>query len=252
MMAKRPEKGDYASWQKQQYYEDSLGWATNPLYGWCNKNTKHNGDNYDLNKDGLKVYTTIDTRMQKYAEEAVRKHVGNYLQNAFYMQRPGQRNFPYINSAQEQVQKIIQRNIRQSERYRMLKEAEASEEEIKRSFRTKTEMTVFTYHGEVDTVMTPIDSILHYKSFLRSTLVSIDPTNGYVKAYVGGIDYTNFQYDMAFVGRRQIGSTMKPFVYAMAMEDGLSPEYRVKNVQRTYGGWTAKNGSRAAYGAMMP
>ena len=252
MMASKPDPADYESWQRQQYYEDSLGWATNPLYGWCKKNTKHNGKYYNLYTDGLKVYTTVDTRMQRYAEEAVSQHVAKYLQRIFNGQRAGNAVFPYVGISKQQRDRIVQRNVMQSSRYKQMKEAGATEEEIQAAFRTKTEMTVFTYRGERDTVMTPMDSILYYKSFLRSALVSIDPANGHVKAYVGGMDYKHFQYDMGVVGRRQVGSTMKPFVYSLAMEDGYSPDYTVRNIQRSYGGWTPKNGSKAAYGAMMP
>jgi len=252
MMADKPDPKNYASWQRQKYYEDSLGWADDPLYGWCKKNTKHNGKNYDLYTDGLKVYTTINARMQQYAEEAVRQHVGGYLQAIFNSQRRLTPNFPYVGVSKKTINNILQRNIQQSQRYRAMKEEGASIEEIQKAFHTKTEMTVFTYRGEKDTTMTPIDSILYYKTFLRSSLVSIDPTTGHVKAYVGGIDYKHFQYDMGLVGRRQVGSTMKPFVYSLAMEDGLTPDYKVRNIMRNYGGWTPKNGSRAAYGAMMP
>ena len=252
MMANKPDPSDYQAWQRQQFYEDSLGWATNPLYGWCKKNTKHNGKYYNLYTDGLKIYTTVDTRMQRYAEEAVTQHVAKYLQRIFNGQRHGNAVFPYVGISQKQRDNILQRSVKQSLRYAQMKEAGASDEEIDKAFRTKTEMTVFTYRGERDTLMSPMDSILHYKSFLRSALVSMDPTNGHVKAYVGGLDYTHFQYDMGLVGRRQVGSTMKPFVYSLAMEDGYSPDYTVRNIQRSYGGWTPKNGSKAAYGAMMP
>ena len=253
MMAEKPERSRYASWQRQQFFEDSVNWATNPLYGWCKKNTKHNGKNYNLYTDGLKVYSTVDSRMQTYAEEAMTQHVAKYLQRQFNAQRHSSGGtFPYIGISRQQANNLLQRAVQRSERYRRMKDAGASEEEIEKAFRTRTEMNVFTYHGEVDTTMTPIDSILYYKSFLRSSLVSIDPSNGYVKAYVGGMDFKHFQYDMGVVGRRQVGSTMKPFVYSLAMEDGLTPDYTVLNVQRSYGGWTPRNGSRACYGARMP
>lgn len=249
MMAKRPEKSDYRDWQLQQYYADSLAWANDPLYGWCNKHFKKDGTPYDIYTDGLKIYTTIDSRMQRYAEDAVRGHVGLYLQQQFEKEKAGSANFPYSGrlSAKE-VRRLLYKAMRQSDRYRAMKEAGASEEEIIKAFNTRVPMTIFTYHGDKDTEMTPMDSIRYYKSFLRSGLVSIDPSTGYIKAYVGGLDYTHFQYDMAMVGRRQIGSTMKPFVYTMAMEDGYSPNSTILNVQRSYGGWTPRNGSRARYG----
>lgn len=249
MMAKEPNKADYRAWQQQQYYADSLAWAKDPLYGWCNKNFKKDGTPYDIYVDGLKVYTTIDSRMQRYAEEAVRGHVGLYLQKQFEKERASSPNFPYASSlSTADVKRSLQRAMQQTDRYRLMKQAGASDEEIQKAFNTPVQMTIFTYQGEKDVQMTPMDSIRYYKSFLRSGLVSIDPSNGYVKAYVGGLDYTHFQYDMAMVGRRQVGSTMKPFVYTMAMEDGYTPNSTILNVQRTYGGWTPRNSSRSRYG----
>lgn len=252
MMAEEPRRERYGEGLRQQFYEDSLAWATNPLYGWCKKNTKHNGKCYNLYTDGLKVYTTVDSRMQKYAEDAVASHVVRQLQPIFNRQRGMTSTFPYVGISTAKADALLWRAVRQTPRYSAMKAEGCSDEEIRRAFNTKTEMTIFTYRGERDTLMSPLDSIRHYKSFLRSSLVSIDPLTGYVKAYVGGLDFTHFQYDMALTGRRQVGSTMKPFVYSMAMEDGLTPDYRVRNVMRSYGGWMPKNGSRAAYGAMMP
>lgn len=252
MMAKEPNKADYRAWQQQQYYADSLAWAKDPLYGWCNKNFKKDGTPYDIYVDGLKVYTTIDSRMQRYAEEAVRGHVGLYLQKQFEKERASSPNFPYASSlSSADVKRSLQRAMQQTDRYRLMKQAGASDEEIQKAFNTPVQMTIFTYQGEKDVQMTPMDSIRYYKSFLRSGLVSIDPSNGYVKAYVGGLDYTHFQYDMAMVGRRQVGSTMKPFVYTMAMEDGYTPNSTILNVQRSYGGWTPRNSSRSRYGEMV-
>lgn len=252
MMAKEPNKADYRAWQQQQYYADSLAWAKDPLYGWCNKNFKKDGTPYDIYVDGLKVYTTIDSRMQRYAEEAVRGHVGLYLQKQFEKERASSPNFPYASSlSSADVKRSLQRAMQQADRYRLMKQAGASDEEIQKAFNTPVQMTIFTYQGEKDVQMTPMDSIRYYKSFLRSGLVSIDPSNGYVKAYVGGLDYTHFQYDMAMVGRRQVGSTMKPFVYTMAMEDGYTPNSTILNVQRSYGGWTPRNSSRSRYGEMV-
>lgn len=252
MMAKEPNKADYRAWQQQQYYADSLAWAKDPLYGWCNKNFKKDGTPYDIYVDGLKVYTTIDSRMQRYAEEAVRGHVGLYLQKQFEKERASSPNFPYASFlSSADVKCSLQRAMQQTDRYRLMKQAGASDEEIQKAFNTPVQMTIFTYQGEKDVQMTPMDSIRYYKSFLRSGLVSIDPSNGYVKAYVGGLDYTHFQYDMAMVGRRQVGSTMKPFVYTMAMEDGYTPNSTILNVQRTYGGWTPRNSSRSRYGEMV-
>ena len=256
MMAKKPERKDYPSWNMVRFHQDSINWETDPLYGWCNKNRKRNGDTYNVYTDGLKVYTTIDSRMQEYAEQAAREHIVKYLQPAFDKENRGRKSAPYSGKlSAEQVNKILMRSVRQCERYRVLKESGASDEEIKKSFNTKTEMSVFTYHGEKDTIMTPLDSIRYYKSFLRCGFMSMCPQNGHVKAYVGGLDFMHFAYDMCMEGRRQVGSTIKPFLYSLAMENGFSPCDLAPNVQEPYivGGraWTPRNGSRARYGEMV-
>lgn len=157
--------------------------------------------------------------MQQYAEQAVYTQMGKNLQPKFEAERRTSPNFPYsADLKRSDVKRRIQRAIKQSDRYRTMKADGASDEEIDKAFHTKVPMMVFTYHGDVDMVMTPIDSILYYKKFLRAALVSMDPMTGQVKAYVGGPDFSHFQYDMAMVGRRQIGSTMKPFVYAMGLQ----------------------------------
>ena len=256
MTAKKPDRALYPSWNMVKYYNDSINWETDPLYGWCNKNKKRNGDYYSIYTDGLKVYTTIDSKMQQYAEQAAYQHVVKYLQPAFAAENQKKANAPYSsNLTPEQVRQIINRSIRQSERYRVLHESGASEDEIQKSFRTPVRMTVFTYHGEIDTTMTPIDSIRYYKSFLRTGFVSVCPQNGHVKAYVGGLNYEHFAYDMVSEGRRQVGSTIKPYLYSLAMENGFSPCDEAPNVQQTYmvagRPWTPRNGSRARYGEMV-
>lgn len=252
IMAQKPTLEDYPSWNRVQFTIDSLAWETDPLYGWCNKNHKKNGEPYNVYTDGLKIFTTIDSRMQKYAEEAVLKHVGNYLQPAFTKENRTKPNAPFTNAlTAAEVKGILNRSIRQSERYRAMKEQGATESEIQKAFRTPVEMSVFTYHGDIDTVMTPLDSIRYIKSFLRSGFVSMDPHNGAVKAYVGGVDFTHFTYDMATQGRRQVGSTIKPFLYALSMSNGMSPCDVAPNVQRSYGNWTPRNGSRLRYGQMV-
>ena len=251
MMAKKPDMANYHSWQHQQFFEDSINWEQNPLYGWCKKNFKRDGNNYDIYEDGLKVFTTIDSRMQQYAEEAVLRHMGKKLQPAFESESRYSKIFPYSGITQEKVDFRIKNAMKQTDRYRYLKSQGATPEEIEASFNTKTPMTVFTYQGDVDTLMTPRDSILHYKKFLRAAMVSINPENGHIKAYVGGLDFSHFQYDMGMVGRRQIGSTMKPFVYAMGLQGGMTPETEILNEQRTYGDWTPRNGSDACYGEMV-
>ena len=256
MTAKKPDRSLYASWNMVKYHIDSIAWESDPLYGWCNKNKKRNGDYYSIYTDGLRVHTTIDSRMQKYAEQAVYEHVVKYLQPNFNQGKKSKPNFPYSSSlSSADVQKVLMRNVRQCERYRVLKESGASEEEIQRSFRTPVPMSIFTYHGSVDTTMTPLDSIKYYKAFLRTGFMSICPQNGHVKAYVGGLDFTHFAYDMAMEGRRQVGSTIKPFLYSLAMENGFSPCDLAPNVQQTYmvagRPWTPRNGSRARYGEMV-
>lgn len=252
IMAEKPRIDDYPSWNSVQFSIDSLAWESDPLYGWCNKNRKKNGDPYNVYTDGLKIFTTVDSRMQKYAEEAVLKHVGGYLQPAFTKENKTKSNAPFTTGLKpSEVKSILQRSIRQSERYRAMKAEGATDSEIKKAFNTPVEMSVFTYHGDVDTVMTPLDSIRYIKSYLRSGFVSMDAKTGAVKAYVGGVDFTHFTYDMATQGRRQVGSTIKPFLYALSMSNGLSPCDVAPNVQRTYGNWTPRNGSRSRYGQLV-
>lgn len=258
MMAKRPDRNDesrYPSWNQNQYVYDSIAWETDPLYGWCNKNRNKDGDPYNLYADGLKVYTTIDSRMQEFAEKAMYDHVAHYLQPQFEKENRGKPNAPYSNLSAKQVASILNRSKTQSERYRVMKQAGCSDEEIDEAFNTKVHMTVFTYHGDVDTLMSPMDSIRYYKKFLRSGMMSMDPKTGAVKAYVGGLNYEHFMYDMVMSGRRQVGSTIKPFLYSLAMENGYSPCDVAPNVQRTYmvagKPWTPRNGSRSRYGQMV-
>ena len=256
LMAKKPERALYASWNMVKYHIDSINWESDPLYGWCNKNKKKNGEPYSIYTDGLRVHTTIDSRMQKYAELAVEKHVAKYLQPAFDKANLKKPNAPFSKDlSSAQVKNILMRSVRQCERYRALKENNASDAEIEKSFRTPVRMSIFTYHGEVDTTMTPIDSIKYYKSFLRTGFMSICPQNGHVKAYVGGLNFSHFAYDMAMEGRRQVGSTIKPLLYSLAMENGFSPCDEAPNVQQTYmvagKPWTPRNSGRSRYGQMV-
>lgn len=252
MMANKPDRTEYPQWNRVQYVIDSTAWENDPLYGWCNKNQKKDGSNYNVYTDGLKIYTTVNSRMQRYAEEAVRRHVGGYLQPAFTKENKTKPNAPFSTAlTQKEVNSIMKRAVTQSDRYRAMKAQGATDEEIKKAFRTPTDMTVFTYHGDVDTVMTPLDSIRYIKTFLRAGFISMDAHSGAVKAYVGGIDFTHFNYDMATQGRRQVGSTIKPFLYALSMANGMSPCDVAPNVQRSYGNWTPRNGSRSRYGQMV-
>jgi len=256
MMASRPVRSDYPQWNYVKFVMDSIAWEEDPLYGWCNKNTRRDGQRYNIYTDGLKVYTTIDSRMQRYAEQACEEHVVKFLQPAFRKANLLKKNAPYSQHlSADEVNRILWRSVRQCDRYRALKADGATDEQIKQSFRTPTEMTIFTYHGEVDTVMTPMDSIRYYKSFLRTGFFSMEPQTGHVKAYVGGLDFQHFAYDMATEGRRQVGSTIKPFLYSLAMENGYSPCDLAPNVQQTYivagKPWTPRNGSRSHYGEMV-
>lgn len=257
MTAKKPVKKNYRGWQMQQFYEDSIDWETNPLFGWCNKNTKADGSNYNVYTDGLKIYTTIDSRMQTYMEEAVQEHVADYLQKRFFESKKKQKTAPFTEKlSEEEVEKIMRRAMRQSDRYITMKRGGATEAEIEEAFNTPEDMSVFTYGGMKDTVMTPMDSLRYYKYFLRTGVFSMDPHTGAVKAYVGGPNFYYFKYDMANVGRRQVGSTIKPFLYSLAMENGFSPCDETRNIEQTLiteDGklWSPKNTSKSRYGEMV-
>lgn len=241
MMATKPSRKDYFEWNQNQYEIDSVAWETDPLYGWCNKNTKRNGQHYNVYTDGLRIFTTIDTRMQKYAEDAVYQHVVKDLQPAFNRENRYKANAPYSSTATKAtIKNILERSMRQTDRYRALKKAGATDEEIRKSFNTPVEMSVFTYRGEIDTVMTPMDSIRYYKHFLRAGFMSMDAHTGAVKAYVGGVNYEYFQYDMVNLGRRQVGSTAKPYLYALSLEHGYTPCDVVPCQHHNYGKWAPR------------
>lgn len=260
LTAKKPKSSDYPSWDQQRYVDDSIAWATDPLFGWVEKTRKPDGTKYDIYNDGLKIYTTIDSRMQRYAEEAVQEHMSS-LQQQFFKEKRGSSTAPYTSNPAELSsslrEKLINTAINQSERARVARVAGLSQEELKRQFETPYEMTVFSYAGPVDTVMTPRDSILYTKSFLRTGFMSMDPTTGYVKAYVGGPDFRFFQYDMVATGRRQIGSTIKPFLYTYAFEtDEFTPCTEMLNEQPTLYDengriWQPRNTGKARVGEMV-
>lgn len=247
MMATKPDRKTYPSWNMSKYYEDSLAWEEDALYGWCNKNRNNEGKPYNIYTDGLKVYTTIDSRMQDYAEQACREHVADYLQQLF---SNGTRKSPYNNITQKEVDAIMKRSMRNSDRYRNLKQSGMGEQEIFATFFQPEPMSLFTYNGDKEVTMTPYDSILYYKNFLRCGFMCMEPTNGAVRAYVGGLDYEHFSYDMAMEGRRQIGSTMKPYLFALAMENGWMPSDVVPAYRQTYTSsgeeWTPRGTSRGA------
>lgn len=224
MMAKKPERKNYTSWHKQQFIEDSVSWIEDPLFGWCHKNKKADGSYFNIYTDGLKIYSTLDSRMQRHAEAAVKEHLGGYLQNQFFQEKKGKSYAPYSREVSDKVDQLMMAAMKQSERYRVLKQGGLSDEEIIRNFKEKpVEMKVFSWeHREVDTLMTPWDSIRYHKNFLRTGFMAMDPLTGHVKAYVGGPDFKFFKYDSA-TGKRQIGSTIKPYLYTLAMEEGMSP-----------------------------
>jgi penicillin-binding protein 1A len=257
MGASKPERSRYASWQQVKFEEDSVEWETNPLFGWCIKNFKPDGTNYDLYEDGLKIYTTIDSRMQQYAEEAVEDHLKLDLQRAFDRHLKRLANPPFSGDmGPREVDDLMNRFIRQSERYRVLRLEGKNFDQIKENFKQPVEMEVFTWQGDKDTIMSPLDSIRHYLGFFRSSFMSMDLGTGQVRAYVGGPNYKHFMYDMVKGGKRQVGSTVKPFLYTLAMQNGLSPCTKVPNVRQQFvmpDGtiWEAKNSSREREGEMV-
>lgn len=256
LTAKEPDKSNYEDWQLQDYHDDSVAWANNPLYGFCEKVRKPDGSKYNIDTDGLKIYTTIDSRMQRYAEEAVAEQM-QYLQKQFDKEKKGRKKAPFSNQlTNEQIKDALNRAMKQSERYRMMKKDGMSESEIETAFNTKTEMSLFSYNGNIDTTLTPMDSIRYMKSFLRCAFLSMDPHNGYIKAYVGGPNFRQFQYDMVSKGRRQVGSTIKPYLYTLAMEEGMDPCDQVECqpytlLTATGESWTPRNASKAMLNQMV-
>ena len=248
MTANKPDRKRYRD--LSQFRLDSIVWETNPLYGWCKKNVKVDGSHYDLYSDGLKIYTTLDSRMQKYAEEAVREHLSQDLQPLFDKEKVKKLRPPFSNDmTPAEIEEVLDRSIRQSERYRVLSKQGMSFDEIRKTFDQPLEMQVFTWSGIRDTVMTPLDSIKHYKSFFRSGFMVMQPQTGYIKAYVGGPDYRYFMYDMVSAGKRQVGSTIKSILYTLAMQEGLGPCDKVPNIPQTFilptgEPWSARGGTK--------
>ncbi len=259
LTAHKPDRSKYMAWEGQKFVDDSIAWANDPLFGWIDKNPKPDGTKYDIYSDGLRIYTTIDSRMQTYAEQAVNEHMSS-LQRQFHREKRNSPIAPYSTNAgeltNEMRENLIATAIRQSERARIARIAGRSAEELEAEFNTPYEMTVFSYNGPIDTVMTPRDSLLYTKSFLRTGFMSMDPVTGYVKAYVGGPDFRFFQYDMVSTGRRQIGSTIKPFLYTYAMESDFTPCDELLNEQPTFYDesgrpWSPRNSSRSHIGEMV-
>lgn len=242
----KPERNQYSNYNS--YVKDSLAWENTPLYGWCNKNLKADDTPYNLYNDGLKIYTTIDSRMQLYAEKAVGQHLADYLQPLFFKKKKGQKKAPFAwNVSQRMIDRIVYNAVRWSERYRVLRLAGLDSAQIMENFKKPVDMTVFKwkdkinqeeqpseYYEEIDTVMTPLDSILYYKHFLRAGFMALNPMNGHVKAYVGGMNYNHFKYDHINTGRRQVGSTFKPIIYTLAMINGHSPCTKIMNIPYTF------------------
>lgn len=233
LTAQKPIYANY--FDKRQYVEDSINWTQDPSYGWCNKNKKPDGNSYDIYSDGLKIYTTINSHMQKYAEEAVSEHMGGYLQDEFYKDQKGRSKAPFAyDLTTAQIESILTSSMKRSERYRVYKANGITEDSIKILFDVPTQMTVFSWKGDIDTVMTPMDSIRWNKFILHAGFMSMEPQTGYVKAYVGGINYKHFKFDQVSVSRRQVGSTFKPFIYCLAMQNGYSPCYKLPNIPTTF------------------
>jgi penicillin-binding protein 1A len=219
---------------------------------WVEANPKSDGSKYDIYSDGLKIYTTIDSKMQQYAEEAVDAHMAN-LQKEFHKQNEKNKTAPFRDITPEETNKILDAAMQRSDRWREMKKQGKSEKEIRESFKKKTRMSIFSWGGDIDTLMTPLDSIRYYKGILQAALMSMDPRTGEVKAWVGGIDYKHFKYDMVKTGQRQIGSTFKPFVYATAIDQmhmspcDTLPDTPYTIAQGKYGllePWTPKNSGK--------
>lgn len=227
----KPEEEEYLD--KKVFKEDLAEWDDNPLYGWCNKNKKADGSPYNIYKDGLRIFTTINSKMQKYAEEAVAEHLGKELQPQFYKHWKGVRGAPFdATLTKSQLDDIFWQAIKRTDRYISMKKSNISDEEIKQVFNKPVKMRIFTWKGEKDTTMSPLDSVKYYKWFLLAGLMSMEPQTGFVRAYVGGTNYKYFKYDHVKSAKRQVGSTFKPFVYTLAMQEGeYSPCTKVPNVQ---------------------
>ena len=255
MMLREPERRNYyTEWDYQMAVEE---YNNNPIYGWCLKNRKANGDPYDIYRDGLKIYTTVDARMQHYAEEAFAEHMGEIVQPRMESQirSRGGSLFPDLTKAESD--KKIAAALRQTDRWKGMAAEGASEADILAMFNTPMQMSVFSFSGMRDTVLTPRDSVIHYKKTMRGAFVALDPNTGYVRAYVGGPDYRFFKYDAASQGKRQVGSTSKPFIYTFAIDHlGLTPCTPVPNVpvsiETPSGIWSPKEAAEVEYTGIHP
>ena len=235
MNASRPKRSSYQF--REDYSVDSLLWQDDQLYGWLNKNTKPDGSKYDLDRDGLRIYTTINYKMQQYAEEAVAEHLGKNLQTSFWRDLQWKKNKPFSNDVDEAViARLMKQARRWSDRWRTMKQAGKSDADIEASFSVPVPMRVFSWEGKgyIDTTMTPDDSIRYYKSILRASFMAIEPGTGHIKAYVGGPNYRYFKYDNVRQGKRQVGSTIKPFLYTLAMQEGMTPCDKAVCIPQTF------------------
>ena len=202
------------------------------LNEWAKNTTRADGQPYNIYRDGLRIYTTIDSRMQHYAEEAVKEFMGKELQPMFYNHWKGQKNAPFSNVTADEIDHILETSMKRTDRYRILKNEGMPMDSIKAEFDRPVPMTIFSWDGPIDTVMSPMDSIRYYKWFLQASLISIESHTGHVKAYVGGLDYRFFKYDHVTQARRQVGSTFKPFLYSLAMQEGeYTPCTRIPNIK---------------------
>jgi len=253
MGAMPPQRENY--WSVEQYDEDMKRWEKDPLYGWCNKNKKSDGSPYDIYRDGIKIYTTINLEMQEFAEAAVVQHMTD-IQAKFFNEQKGRSKAPYgIEMTEQQINQILTNAMKSSDRYKLSKDQGLSEQTIHSIFMKKTKMKVFSWKGDRDTVLSPWDSIRYMRHYIHCGMMSVEPETGYIKAYVGGINYKYFQYDHVIVGKRQVGSTFKPFLYTLAMQEGISPCHKVANVPSTFyvndTVWTPKNSDNLRKGEMV-
>jgi penicillin-binding protein 1A len=255
----RRHEPDSKLYENESSYKDDLWeWENNPLYGWCAKNKKPDGTSYDVYKDGLKIYTTINSNMQKYAEEALAEHLSLEVQPDFYKRAKGFKNPPYSDDlTKDEIDELIMKSLRQSDRYYIMRARGIPKDSIMLAFNTPVPMTVFSWKGDRDTIMTPLDSIRYYKYFIRSAFMVENPHNGNVVAYVGGPDFRYFKYDAVTLQKKQVGSTIKPFLYTIAMQNGYSPCYEVENIPRSFDvpgdtvRWTPKSSGPKAYHGKM-
>lgn len=222
----KPERKRYNNYD--QFVVDSAQYVNDPLFGWCTRNKKPDGEPYNLMTDGLRIYTTINYNMQIYAEQAVEKHFSEYLQKEFFKEKKGRRKAPFSGDlTYKQIDNILKQSIKLSDRGQYLLRNGVSWDSIYKNFKTPVKMKIFSWEGSIDTIMTPLDSILYHKHFAKVGFMSMDPATGAVKAYVGGPNFRYFKYDHVTQGGRQAGSTFKPFLYILAMEEGFTPCYEV-------------------------